>query len=78
MEEQQAQQDNSFLKGRQIAYMFYNYLKISGTGEALLDFNDARLRHQAGRSTSLRGERSPMKSKNWTFFFKKLFHHSDA
>ena len=40
MEEQKAQQDNRFLKGRQIAYMICDNFKISGTDEALLDFND--------------------------------------
>ena len=40
MEEEKAQQDDRFLKGRQIAYMIHDYFKISGTGEALLDFND--------------------------------------
>ena len=40
MEDQKAQQDNGILKGRQSAYMIYDNLKISGIGEALLDFND--------------------------------------
>ena len=40
MEEQKAQQDNRFLKGGQITYMTFDSFKISGTGEALLDFND--------------------------------------
>ena len=40
MEEQKAQQDNRFLKGRQIAYMIYDNFQISGRGEDLLDFND--------------------------------------
>ena len=40
MEEQEAQQDNQFLKGRQIAYVIFDYLKTSGIGEALLYFND--------------------------------------
>ena len=40
LEEQKAQQDNRFLKGRQIANMIHDYFKISGTGEALLEFND--------------------------------------
>ena len=37
MEEQQAEQDNRFLKRRQIANMIYDNFKISETGEALLD-----------------------------------------
>ena len=40
MEEMKTQQDTRFLKGRQIAYMTFDYFKISGTGEALLHFND--------------------------------------
>ena len=40
MEEEKAQQDNRFLKGRQIANMINDYFKISATSEALLDFND--------------------------------------
>ena len=40
MEEQKAKQDNRIMKGRHIAYVIYDYFKIWGTGEALLDFND--------------------------------------
>ena len=40
MEKQNAQQDNRFLKGRQIAYLIFGYFKIRGTGQPLLDFND--------------------------------------
>ena len=40
MEEQKAQQDNRFLKGRHVAYMFYVFFWISGTGEFLLYIND--------------------------------------
>ena len=39
VKEQKAQQDNRFVKGRQIAYMIYDHFKINGTGEALLDFD---------------------------------------
>ena len=39
MEEQNAQRDNRFLGGT-IAHMICAYFKISGAGEALLDFND--------------------------------------
>ena len=45
MEQQKAQDDNRFLKGRHVTYMTYDHFKISGTGEALLRFND-RLRVQ--------------------------------
>ena len=40
MEEQKAPQDSRCLEGRQIAYMVFDYLTISATVEALLDFND--------------------------------------
>ena len=40
MKEQKAQQDTRFLNGRQIAYLIGDNFNISGTGEALLDFND--------------------------------------
>ena len=39
-EEQKAQQDNRFLKGRQIVNMVHGNFKISGTGDAHLGFND--------------------------------------
>ena len=40
MQERKVQQDNRFLKGRQIVYMINDNSKIRGTGEALLSFND--------------------------------------
>ena len=40
MEEQKAQQDNRFLSGGRIAYQIYDYFKISGTGEVLVEFHD--------------------------------------
>ena len=39
-EEQKAQQDKRFLKGRPIAYMICEYFKVSGTREPLLDDHD--------------------------------------
>ena len=39
-EEQKAQKDDRFLRGRQIAYMIYEYLVVTGTHEAFLDFSD--------------------------------------
>ena len=39
MEEPKAQQDIRFLKGRQIAHITYDYIKISGTCKALLNIN---------------------------------------
>ena len=40
MEETRAKEDNSFPKGRQIAFMIDDYLKISGSSEAIPDFTD--------------------------------------
>ena len=40
MEKLKEQQDIWLLKGRHIAWMIHDNFKISGTGEALLDFND--------------------------------------
>ena len=40
MEERKAQQDNRFLKGRQIAENIYDLFKITGASEALVDFNE--------------------------------------
>ena len=40
MDEQEAQYDNRFLKGRQILHMIHDYFKDSGTSGAPLDFND--------------------------------------
>ena len=37
MEEQKAQQDNRLVRGRQIAFVTCDYIKIRGTGETLLD-----------------------------------------
>ena len=45
MKEQKAQQDTRFLNGRQNAYMIGDNFKISGTSEALLDFNDQQGEH---------------------------------
>ena len=39
-EKQKAQKDNRFLRGRQIAYMIYEYFRVTGTHEANLDFHD--------------------------------------
>ena len=39
-EEPKSQHDNRFLKGRHISFMIDDNFKISGTREALLDFND--------------------------------------
>ena len=40
MEDKRHKQDNRFWKGRQITFMIFEFIKINGTGEALLVFND--------------------------------------
>ena len=40
LEEQEAQQDERFLRGRQIAFMIYEYFWVTGTHETILEFSD--------------------------------------
>ena len=40
LEEQKAQKEDLFLRGRQIAYMIYEYFRVTGTHEAVLHFTD--------------------------------------
>ena len=37
LEEQKAQKEDQFLRGRQIASMIYNYLRLAGAHDAVLD-----------------------------------------
>ena len=37
LEEQKAQKENSFLRGRQIAYMIYDYFRAIGARDTVLD-----------------------------------------
>ena len=39
-EEQQAQMEDRFLSGRQITFMIYEYFRIAGAHEAVLDYSD--------------------------------------
>ena len=38
MEEQKAQKEDRFLRGRQIAYLIYDYIRVTGVNESALDF----------------------------------------
>ena len=38
--EEQAQVQDRFLSGRQIAYMIYEYFRVTGAHEAVLDYTD--------------------------------------
>ena len=40
IEEQKAQHENTFLRGRQIAFVIYDYFRSTGTGDSILDFSD--------------------------------------
>ena len=37
LEEQKAQKEDRFLRGRQIAYMIYDYFRVTGTQDTILD-----------------------------------------
>ena len=38
LEEQKAQNEDRFLRGRQIAYMIYDYFRVSGAHDTFLDY----------------------------------------
>ena len=38
MEEQKAQQEDRFLRGRPIAYLIYDYFLVTGVNESVLDY----------------------------------------
>ena len=40
LEEQKAQAEDQFLRGRQIAFMIYDYFRVSGAHDAVLDYAD--------------------------------------
>ena len=40
VEEQKAQKEEQFLRGRQIAYMIYDYFRVTGAHDAVLDYAD--------------------------------------
>ena len=37
LEEQKAQKEDRFLRGKQIAYMIYDYFRVTGAHDAVLD-----------------------------------------
>ena len=39
-EEQKAQKDGRFLRGRQIAFMIYDYVRVTGAHDTVLDYAD--------------------------------------
>ena len=40
LEEQQAQKEDRFLRGRQIALMIYDYIQVTGAHDTVLDYTD--------------------------------------
>ena len=40
LEEQKAQKEDRFLRGRQIAYMIYDYVRVAGAHDTVLDYAD--------------------------------------
>ena len=40
LEEQKAQKEDRFLRGRQIAYMIYDYFRVTGAHDTELDYPD--------------------------------------
>ena len=40
LEEQKAQQEDWFLRGRLIAFMIYDYFRVTGAHDAVLDYVD--------------------------------------
>ena len=40
LEEQKAQKEDRFLRGRQIAYMIYDYFQVTGAHDTVLDYAD--------------------------------------
>ena len=40
LEEQKAQKEDRFLRGRQIAFMIYDYFRVTGAHDAVLDYAD--------------------------------------
>ena len=44
LEEQKAQKEDRFLRGRQIAYMIYDYFRFTGAHDTILDYADLSVR----------------------------------
>ena len=40
LEEQKAQKEDGFLRGRQIAFMIYDYFRVTGAHDTALDYAD--------------------------------------
>ena len=40
LEEQKAQKEDRFLRGRQIVYMIYDYFRVTGAHDTVLDYGD--------------------------------------
>ena len=49
LEEQKAQKEDRFLRGRQIAFMIYDYFRVTGAHDTVLDYADFILYHSSQR-----------------------------
>ena len=47
LEEQNAQKEDRFLRGRQIAFMIYDYFRVTGADHTVLDYADLILSHSS-------------------------------
>ena len=61
-QEQRTQEAGRFLRGRQIAYMIYEYFRITCAKESILNFSDLM-------NTTLRGDDVKDLIQNGTMFF---------
>ena len=57
LEEEQAQEEDRFLRGRQIAYMIYDYFRVTGAHDTVLSYADLfSVRSSKRRCSGLRHE----------------------
>ena len=57
LEEQKAQKEDRFLRGRQITFMIYDYFRVTGAHETVLDYADffsISLRHDSVQESDTR------------------------
>ena len=47
LEEQKAQKEDRFLRGRQIAFMIYDYVRVTGAQNTVLDYAEFILSHSS-------------------------------
>ena len=67
-EEQKAQKEGRFLRGRQIAFMIYDYFRVTGAHDTVLDYADLF-------SVTRRGDNVQDFDMRWDEIF--IIHHQD-